>query len=536
MSVLVGMVLLVFALLFVNYVVLSTAKSRAYRNLDPTAEPCRDGLARGWTVLTEVGRDTLRTSMEAADGGWMDTSNDELAVVAKDDVWTTRLRCSLQRHVVPATAPNAKDISYNLGFLEFQENGEPYALVSSGVDGSDRKVTSAMLRNAMEGEMHAQNKAASAVKPVITQLDVLTKHLGTGSHYVIVFIHGWRHDARIGDRNVADLRLYAAHAARFLAQRCPTEPSYCDMDVTGIYVGWRGARVDERGLKDYFGTPVGGVLGDLSAGMTLFDRKPVSEAIAPAAISALRTLEGVLNPPPLADGSGPGTHNRMIVAGHSLGGNMLATGLKDDLIKAVRRHKFGQVLPPVLGNLVVLINPASEATKWTAVQREVWNRIAFHADAHTSPSDVSRGRFLPDRAAARDHVGDGGAGLSGRQIATRRLRLDRTRFRRPVQRRPPADSSTADQHRQHVRCGRRLRLGHPRPVPDLQVRFPAGSGLSRPSRSPIRRSSTARRELLSTPPRECAGAIDDLADPDLIPPGVDLPVPGFLARAVAHHR
>ena len=63
----------------------------------------------------------------------------------------------------------------------------------------------------------------------------------------------------------------------------------------------------------------------------------------------------------------------LIVAGHSLGGNMLATGLKDDVLKAVRRHRFGETLPPVLGNLVVLINPASEASKWTAIQREVWD-------------------------------------------------------------------------------------------------------------------------------------------------------------------
>ena len=44
----------------------------------------------------------------------------------------------------------------------------------------------------------------------------------------------------------------------------------------------------------------------------------------------------------------------------------------------------------------MLINPASEATKWTAVQREVWNRIAFRADAQTSPSEVSRDNgFFP---------------------------------------------------------------------------------------------------------------------------------------------
>lgn len=383
MTIIFGTVLLFLSVFFVNYVVLSTPEARAYRDLDPNLPACQEGLARGWTILADIGRDKLKAGKVMDDDGWADPSNDETDVVAQDKKWNTLLRCSLQRHIIPSSSATGKPIDYTLGFLEFQENGEPYALVSTGA-GGDKTINSAMLQHAMESEMHAHHMAASAVKPVITQLDVLKKQLGIGSNYVIVFIHGWRHDARIGDQNVADLRLYAAHAARFLAQRCPLEPRYCDMKVTAIYIGWRGARVDEKGLKKYFGDAIGGAFGAVSAAATLFDRKPVSETIAPSAISALRTIEGVLAAAP---GEAPG-HNKMIVFGHSLGGNMLATGLKDDLLKTVRRHKFGETLPPVLGNLVVLINPAAEATKWTAIQREVWSRIAYHADENTPASDV----------------------------------------------------------------------------------------------------------------------------------------------------
>jgi hypothetical protein len=380
-------VILVFLLvLFINYVVLSTPKVHAYRNLDPSVPVCADGLAKGWTALAETGREKLQAASETDDDGWADPTNDETALAAKDGKWNTALRCALQRHIVPSSTPAVKPLDYNLGFLEFQEDGEPYALVSADAHG-DKPVTSAMIKHVMESQMQAKHMAASAVRPVITQLDVLKQHLATGSHYVIVFVHGWRHDARIGDQNVADLRLYAAHAARFLAARCPTEPSYCEMQVTAIYVGWRGARVDEKGLVDLFGSTIGGSLGSLSAGATLFDRKPVSEQVAPAAISALRTLEGVLTS---KEAGGPPRHNKMIVFGHSLGGNMLATGLRDDLVKAVRRHKFGDTFPPVLGDLVVLINPAAEAAKWTAIQREVWSRIAFHTDENTSMADVVR--------------------------------------------------------------------------------------------------------------------------------------------------
>jgi hypothetical protein len=384
MALIFTVVLIFLAVLFVNYVVLSTPKDQAYRNLDPSLPICAEGLAKGWTVLAETGREKLQGAEISDDDGWIDPSNDEAEVAASSPKWATALRCSLQRHIVPATTPGGKSLDYNLGFLEFQEDGEPYALVSADAHG-DKPMSSAMLQQSMESEMHEKHMTASAVRPIITQLDVLKKFLATGSHYVIVFIHGWRNDAHIGNQNVADLRLYAAHAARFLAERCPIQPTYCDMNVTAIYIGWRGARVDEKGLKNLFGTAIGGFAGNLSAGATLFDRKPVSEQVAPAAISALRTLEDVLT-----SNDNPPRHNKMIVFGHSLGGNLLATGLKDDLVKAVRRHQFGATLPPVLGDLVVLINPASEAAKWTAVQREVWNRTAFNVDANTSAAEVAR--------------------------------------------------------------------------------------------------------------------------------------------------
>ena len=378
-----AVLLLAVGVLFLNYGVLSTPQARAYRDLDPALPECREGLETGWTILSEVGQAALQSTR--FDGGvWRDPTNDENAI-RDDPRWRTRLRCALQRHVIPSMR-GERPLEYTLGFLEFKEDGEPYALVSRS-GGSDAAIDSAMLRHAMEGEMRVRSAPATKLKPVITQLDALSQHLSTGTHYVIALVHGWRHDARVGDTNVADLRFYAAHIARFLRQRCPADPRACEAKVTAIYIGWRGARVDERGLRHTFGETLGGFFADLSAGATLFDRKPVSEAIAPAAISALRTIEATLARPGL---DGADRHNKLVVAGHSLGGNMLATGLRDDLLKSVRRHRAGDVLPPVLGDLVILINPASEASKWTAVQRAVWERVALRADAVTSPEEVAR--------------------------------------------------------------------------------------------------------------------------------------------------
>jgi hypothetical protein len=384
-----GVLLFFFIPFLIGIFVLSTPKDLAYRNFHTALPLCKQGLNDGWTILAEV--DPKKAKHESTSGDdWVDSSNDELFAIAKDPIWAKRLRCSLQRHVIPAIgeagATVKKPIEYYLGFLEYQENGDPYSLVQDGAKGDEPIST-----DFLEKIIPAKN-----AKPTIDQLDVLRRHLATGSNYVIAFVHGWRHDASIGDQNVADLRHYAAHAARFLAERCESEKIYCDTRVTAIYIGWRGARVNENAMKNKFGV-IGEYLGEIAAGATLFDRKPVSEQVAPGAISALRTIESVLSARNSNGSVNPNAPvNKMVIFGHSLGGNLLMTGLKDDLIKLVHRHNPREHLPSVLGDLVVLINPASEASKWTAVQREVWRQIAFHTDENTSIDVVANGhQFFP---------------------------------------------------------------------------------------------------------------------------------------------
>lgn len=354
-------VVLIFLIPFViGYFVLSTPRDISYRDLHPYLPSCRAGLTSGWTVLAKL-------------------DNDETIAIRREKKWADLFRCALQRHVIPAASAGKKSVDFHLAFLEFKESGEPYALAKLE-DGKVAAITYSDLKRLVpEGNTDF---------PPMTQLDVLVRHLRQGSHFVIVFTHGWRHDASIGDTNVADLRHHAAHAVRFLAQRCESHNAYCDTKVTAVYIGWRGARVNEAGLRRWLGQWLGGSLAALATVTTLFDRKPVSEQVAHGVTSSLRALEKAL--------SYGGRENRMIVFGHSLGGNILATGLRDDVIKLVRRHKPGNLLPPVLGNLVVLINPAAEAAKWTAIQREVWSRIAYYANGATSDDEVVDGhKFFP---------------------------------------------------------------------------------------------------------------------------------------------
>jgi hypothetical protein len=396
--------ILLFAALVVIFTnaVIHVPYNVAFRALDPDSPACRD---QAWTVLAEVGNDEARA---------IERNTDQ----EKRVDWEKRLRCAIQTHAIPGYEPRegfefgAKiSLAYDLAFLEFQENGDPYVLCDE--DEYDR--------HQCDGDFHPTPGGKEDHR---SQLQALLDRLSQDGlkNFVVVFVHGWRNSADLGNGNVADLRTYAARAARNVVDRCIWgDARFCGMKVTAIFVGWRGARTDEASLTNWGSAAAKPLCGEkhcwvnsffenwgsIGALFTLFDRKPVSETIAPSVVSALRAVESQIGlqgafsqvdlapcefKPPRTDPLGcstqgdnnSGPQSRMIVFGHSLGGNILATGLLDTTVKEVDRHVPGDFVPPPLGNLVVLINPASEAAKWTAIQRAVWNRIAM--------SDSDKGR------------------------------------------------------------------------------------------------------------------------------------------------
>ena len=338
-----------------NLLLFPTYRHIPSRALAPESASCADARSPGWDILAG-------------------TKNDEWAAIDRNSIWTRKFACSIQHHVIPVGNPvpeqGDRPLSYDLGFIEFQEDGKPYAL---------RKECDAQEGCVVERSIPVRRQAKG-------QLEALVDRLKTNkSNYVVVFIHGWRHDASIGDGDVRNFRIYAAHAARFVADRAAVDDAYKDMQVTAIYIGWRGARTDETWLTRTVPW-IGGAIGTVSAVFTLFDRKPVSEAIAPSALSALRTIENTLGVDAYSELPRKGP-NKMIVLCHSLGGNMLMTALQDDLVKKVTLHTPRSYMQPVLGDLVVLINPASEASKWTAVQRALWRRLALVNGERRSGAD-----------------------------------------------------------------------------------------------------------------------------------------------------
>jgi hypothetical protein len=348
----VGAVALILAIIFFGF---DTKRNVAYRYSEPESAACNTQFKNTTALASE------------------DVDNDELSSKLSSALKSSNaFTCMLQHHALKSAAddpsPGNPAFEYYLSFLEFQENGVPAQI---GRDGRP-------LRR--------------------QQLDVLLEHLKQQKqdgkqNFVFTFIHGWRHDARIGDDNVRNARLMAAYLTSFLQQRCTNQEykRYCNVAVTVVYVGWRGARLDETRLQNIFGgylTGVTSAISDFLAGITLFDRKPVSERIAPAVISALQRIDLALGRPARANGNtGAQTDDwfaqpRLITIGHSLGGNVLASGVKERMIDIIEQNgDFAkpdeQKVPvePPFGDLIVLLNPASEAENWIAIQRAFRARI-----------------------------------------------------------------------------------------------------------------------------------------------------------------
>lgn len=362
-------------LLFISYLFWLSPRDVSYRYAYPSDEACKVTQARYADALTKNNNDEIATIANAS------------SLPGKPS--TAQLRsaftCMIQTHSIPRTDGKG-NLKYNLAFLEFTETGLPIEFTENNVRLTERTQLQELLA-------HLRRVQAPAIAPANQK-----------TNFVISFVHGWRHDASIGDDDIRKLRVFAAYTASFLAQRCESDKSFCKYEVTAVYLGWRGARLDEKWLQRKIGFPgaiLDKIFGEVPALLTLFDRKPVSERIGPAIVSALRQVDRVIYDRDVGseDNWKQRPDSRMISFGHSLGGNALASALRDDFVQRVTRHTHNANMAAPFGDAIILLNPASEASNWTAIQRAMRDRIVFdHANRTANPSSDTSPRpgVLPD--------------------------------------------------------------------------------------------------------------------------------------------
>ena len=171
----VALLVVVLGFLFLFNVLFATYRDTPARALSANSIHCKDAISPGWDVLASV-------------------DNDEWKAVDADEKWQNKFACSIQRHILPGyvtAAGTEKPLEYDLAFLEFQEDGKPYA----------QRV------ECLEKETCDAERGLPVRRQAIGQLEALNNHLKANeSNYVVAYVHGWRHDASIGDGDVARLR------------------------------------------------------------------------------------------------------------------------------------------------------------------------------------------------------------------------------------------------------------------------------------------------------------------------------------------
>ncbi len=201
--------------------------------------------------------------------------------------------------------------NYDLAFVEFTERGNLFN------------------RNAMDEVLNHIEKISET----------------TNGAQVIVFVHGWKHNASDNDTNVHSFRdtleVVGATTDKKEGRR-----------TVGVYVGWRGMSWDIPGIKE----------------LSFWERKAVAEEVGQGGVSEL-----LVKLHHLTGKSGQGDNankNIFLVVGHSFGGAIVLSSLHDIMLDRLIDAHYDDVaeagecgIADSFADGLVLLNPAIEANQ-----------------------------------------------------------------------------------------------------------------------------------------------------------------------------
>lgn len=213
-------------------------------------------------------------------------------------------------------------------------------------------------------------------------LATLEAEVERGDALMVVFAHGWKHDAQTCDNNVTCFRrvlreLYETERALAGEKGTPRR-------IVGVYIGWRGDSSRGKVLKQ----------------TTFYGRKGTAHKVGSGAVTEL--LVRLKQIRERRHRRSPGSSTRLVIVGHSFGGALMYSATSQLIMERLALAASSPEDPRVrgFGDLIVLVNPAFEAARYQPLHATV-AAGAFPADQPpvfiivTSQGDQATGRAFP---------------------------------------------------------------------------------------------------------------------------------------------
>lgn len=177
---------------------------------------------------------------------------------------------------------------------------------------------------------------------------------------LVVYIHGWHHNAGATDPDVTEFRRLLRDVAIAERGRKSKEEKTAKSGprVVGIYLGWRGESITMPLVRQ----------------LTFWERKNTAERVAQGSVREFFARMDLLRDRGRSnvkwesfssrDRAGDGERNvRMLTIGHSFGGLITLESLSGEFVRVAVRST-GEDYVSRLGDLVVIVNPAVEGARY----------------------------------------------------------------------------------------------------------------------------------------------------------------------------
>lgn len=182
------------------------------------------------------------------------------------------------------------------------------------------------------------------------------QHGETGA-LVILFAHGWKHNASSNDGNLIDFEKLLLELAQGDEQICK-DKACAGRRTIGVYLGWRGLSATTNPFKQ----------------LSFWNRKSRAHRVGQDGATALLADLDVIqdrNRPEVGD------VNRLVFVGHSFGGALVYTAVQQRLLADLSRPNHRGTVSRNVADMIILVNPAFEAARYQEMHRR--------ADDHDFP-------------------------------------------------------------------------------------------------------------------------------------------------------